>query len=97
VWVLSLAGVRDIALQSEYCAVLCRLWGHRQQGRDHAGLGSTSQRDRAPAGLCRTWEPGQQSGGRAEHLLLFLLGFKFFCLFFVNKIFIYTLYSEVDT
>jgi hypothetical protein len=48
-----LAGVRHAALQSEYCAVLYRLWGRGWQSRDRAGLGSMAQRDRGHAELCR--------------------------------------------
>jgi hypothetical protein len=53
VGVPSWAGLRGTALQNEYCAVLCRLWGCSQQSRDHAVLGSVARRDWAPAGLYR--------------------------------------------
>jgi hypothetical protein len=53
VLVSSLAGLRGTALQSEYYAVLCWLWGCGQKSRDHAGLGIMAQWDRAPVGLCR--------------------------------------------
>jgi hypothetical protein len=41
------------ALQSEYSAVLCRLWGRGWQSRCRAGLGTAAQHDGALAGLCR--------------------------------------------
>jgi hypothetical protein len=63
VWVPSLAGLRGTALQSEYCAVLCRLWGCGQHSRDCAWLGSGAQEDRAFAGLCR---PGDAWTGRVS-------------------------------
>jgi hypothetical protein len=38
VLVPSLTGLRGTALQSEYCAVLCRLWGCGWQSRDRAEI-----------------------------------------------------------
>jgi hypothetical protein len=53
VWVPGLAGLRGTGLQSEYCALLCRLSGHGWQNRNRAGLGNAAQWDGAPARLCR--------------------------------------------
>jgi hypothetical protein len=59
---------------SEYCAVLCRLWGRGQQSRDRAGLGSVAQRSGAPAGLCRAVQGCVWPGG--DRKCLWMLGLK---------------------
>jgi hypothetical protein len=62
------------ALQSEYSAVLCRLWGRGWQSRCRAGLGTAAQHDGALAGLCRPGGGVACPGG--DHRCLWIPGLK---------------------